>query len=820
MGAFRNDLRYAVRTLWRSRGFTAVAVATLALGIGANTALFGWIRALLLDPLPGVPHANEIVAVETRTPAGTRIDSSWADYSDLAREARSFSGLVAFQQRHVTLQEGERARRLYALFVSGNYFDVLGVRPELGRTFLPDEGRVPGGAPVAVIGYGFWRQHFRADPKVVGRAVRINDQPLTVVGVLPRDFKGTINGLNFEVYVPVAAAGRIGGEVGGSRALLEGNRTTRWLAMMGRLAPGSNLRRAQAELATAGARLAAAYADSNRGIGFVAEPIDAATYGASSRFGTVIVALFAAVGLALLVACANVASLLLVRATARRGEIALRVALGATRARLMRQLVTESLVLSFAGGAVGLLLVPQVNALIAGIFPAGIPLPLDLDPPFDAVLFAFAFGLSALTGLIFGIAPALHASRPEIRAALNEASAGAGAGTSGPRQRLRRVLVAAQLALAVILLAVTGLFLASLRNAAKIDPGFDASGVLLVGFDFPASLDRAAAVPFYRSLRDRVARIPGVVAASYGNHPPLWIEGGDWEEIGVDGYTPGPDENMKIDVTLTWPGYFALMRIPLDRGRDFDEHDDANSAPVAIVNEAFAGRYLKGRSAVGAKLRIGGDETVVIGLVRTAKYRTLTEAPRPFVYLPQLQILPSGTALHVRTAPGMATAPLLARIRSEVAALDPRVATLGVRLSDATKTAVLPQSLGARFLGALGALVLAISAIGVYGVAAYSVSRRRREIGIRVALGARPAEVRRMFVREGMRLTAAGLVAGLAGAAALTRFLGGLLIDVRPGDPAVFAGAAFLLGGAALLASWLPARRAATLDPAEALRSD
>ena len=818
MEAFRNDLRYAIRTLWRSRGFTAVAVATLALGIGANTALFGWIRALLLDPLPGVPRANEIVAVETRTPAGTRIDSSWADYADLAREARSFSGLVAFQQRHVTLQEGEHARRLYALFVSGNYFDVLGVRPALGRTFLPAEGRVPGGAPVAVIGYGFWRQHFRSDPRVVGRSVRINDQPLTVVGVLPRDFKGTINGLNFEMYVPVAAAGRIGGEVGGSRALLEGNRTTRWLAMMGRLAPGSDLRRAQAELATVGARLAAAYADSNRGIGYVAEPIDVATYGASSRFGAVIVALFAAVGLALLVACANVASLLLVRASARRGEIALRVALGATRGRLVRQLVTESLVLSFSGGAVGLLLVPQVNALIAGIFPAGIPLPLDLDPPFDAALFGFAFALSAATGLIFGIAPALHASRPQLREALHEA--GTGAGISGPRQRLRRVLVAAQLALALVLLAATGLFLASLRNAAKIDPGFDASGVLLVGFDFPASLDRAAAVPFYRSLRERVAQLPGVVAASYGNHPPLWIEGGDWEEIGVDGYTPGPDENMKIDVTLTWPGYFSLMRMPLDRGRDFDEHDDANSAPVAIVNEAFAARYLKGRSPIGANLRIGGDETMVVGLVRTAKYRTLTEAPRPFVYLPQLQILPSGTALHVRTAPGIAAGPILARIRSEVAALDPRVATLGVRLSDATKTAVLPQSLGARFLGALGALVLAISAIGVYGVAAYSVSRRRREIGIRVALGARPAEVRRMFVREGTRLTATGLVAGLAGAAALTRFLGGLLIDVGPGDPGVFAGAALLLGGAALLASWLPARRAAAIDPAQALRAD
>jgi len=816
MSTFFQDLRYSLRSLAKSGGFTAVAVATLALGIGANTALYGWVRVLLISPLPGVDRASEIVAIETRTPAGTRIDSSWADYADLSAQARSFSGVVAFQVRHVTLQEREGARRLYGLFVSGNYFDALAVRAEIGRTFTPEESRISSGAAVAVIGHGFWRRHFASDPAAVGSTVRVNDQELTVVGVAPPDFKGTINGLNFEIYIPLAAASRLGGEVGGSRALLEGNRTTRWLAMMGRLASGGDLRSAQSEADAIAARLASSYPESNRGMGFVVEPVWKATYGASSRFGMVVVALFAAVGLGLLVACGNVAGLLLVRATARRREIALRIALGATRSRLVRQLVTESAVLALAGGAFGLLLIPQVNALIAGILPPGIPLPIDLDPPLDGKVFAFAFGLSLVTGVLFGLLPALQASRPDVQEEIQEGTPGAGTGPG--RQRVRRVLVVAQLALAVVLLSATGLFLVSLRNAERIDPGFDRANVLLVGFDFPAAIDRVSSVPFYRRVLERVERIPGVVAASYGNHPPLWIEGGDWEEVSVDGYAPGPDENMKIDITLTWPGYFELMRMPIASGRDFTERDDARSEPVAIVNEAFVSRFLAGRAPLGARVRMAGAERIVVGVVRTAKYRSLTEPPRPFVYLPQLQILPSGTALHVRVAPGTPSGPTLERIRSEVRAIDPRVATLGVSLSDATETAVLPQALGARFLGALGALALLISSLGIYGVTAYSVSQRRREIGIRVALGARPAEVRQMILKEGAWLAAAGLAAGLAGALLLTRLLGSLLIDVRPNDPLVLAAVALVLGSCALAASWLPARRAAQIDPAEALR--
>ena len=818
MGALREDIRYALRSLAKNPGFAAVAVATLALGIGANTAIYGWLRAVLLAPLPGVARASEIVAVETRTPDGTRIDSSWADYVDLSDQARSFAGLIAFQQRHVTLQEGRGARRLYALFVSGNYFDVLGVKAVLGRTFLPEEGKVPGGAPVAVIGYGFWRSHFGADPRAVGRAVRINDRELTVVGVAPAEFKSTINGLNHEVYIPLAATALIGGEVGGSRAQLQGNRTNRWLAMMGRLREGVDRASAQKEVETIGARLAASYADSNQGMGFVVEPIWKATYGASSRLATVVVALFAAVGLVLLIACSNVANLLLVRATGRRREIAVRLALGATRGRLVRQLVTESALLSLLGGAAGFLVIPYVNGLLGSLLTPGVPLPIDLDPPLDGAVFTFGLGLSLATGVLFGLVPAIQASRPDVQQDLQEGTSAAGTGLA--RQRLRRVLVVAQLALALLLLSATGLFVKSLRNAGRIDPGFDRSNVLLVGFDFPASIDRTHSVPFYRRLLEGVSRVPGVVAATYANHPPLWMEGGDWEEIRVDGYTPGRDENMKIYVALTWPGYFSLMRMPLLAGRDFTEHDDTSSTRVAVVNQAFAERYLKGRPAVGSRIWVGDDETVIVGVARTAKYRTLTEPPNPYLYLPQLQTLPPGTALHVRIAPGTPAGTVLARIKSEVQAIDSRVATVSVSLADSVQTSVLPQRLGARLLGALAALALAISSIGIYGVIAYSVSRRRREIGIRVALGAKPAEVRRMILKEGAQIAVAGLGFGLLGSIAVTRLLGGLLIDVQPNDPPVLAGVALVLGAAALLASWLPARRAARLDPTEALRSE
>jgi predicted permease len=817
MAALIQDLRYALRNLGRSPGFSAVAVTILGLGLGANTAIFGWVRSLVLEPLPGVERSDRILAVETLTPARTRIDSSFADYADLAVQSRAFSGLIAFQERHATLSASDGARRIYPLFVSGNYFDVLGVRAALGRTFRPDEVRIPGGLPVAVIGFGFWARHFGFDPHVVGKAVRVNDRELTIVGVAPPEFKGTINGLNFEIYIPLAANPLLGGEVGDDRSRLAGNRTNRWLDVMGRLAPGADTASARAELETVAARLAKAYPDSNRGLSFTAEPVRKASYGASGLLSPVVTALFAAVGLVLLIACSNVANLLLVRATARRREFAVRLALGATRGRLVRQLVTESVVLALAGAAVGLLVVPYVNALFNALLPTG-ALPADLIPALDVRVFAFGFVLALTAGVLSGLAPALQMSRPNVDRDLREGGAGSGLGRSP--QRLRRGLVTAQLALALMLLAGAGLVVESLWNARRLDPGFDPTHVVIVGFDFPAALDRMHSVPFYRSLLERTAAVPGVVAASYGNHVPLWVEGGDWEEIRVDGYTPGPDENMKIDVTQTWPGYFAVMRMPIITGRDFTEHDDRNSRGVAIVNQAFASRYLKGRPAVGSRFRLWGEDVEIVGVVQTARYRSLTEAPRPFIYLPQLWILPPGTALHARIAPGASSASVVARIRDEARSIDARVATEGALLSDLTSAALVPQAVGARLLGALAGVALLISAVGVYGLMAFSVARRRREIGIRVALGARPSEVQRIVMSEAVRLTAIGLAGGLAGAVAATRLLRGLLIGVQPADPVVLAAVALTLGGSALLASWLPARRAARTDPMLALRAE
>jgi putative ABC transport system permease protein len=811
------DLRYALRGLLKAPGFTAAAVAILALALGANTAIYGWVRETLLAPLPGVENAGRVVAVETLTQDRTRIDSSWADYADLSEQAKSFAGLVAFQDRHVTLTERDDSRRLYAVFVSGNFFDVLEVGTVLGRTFLPEEGRVSGGTPVAVVSYGFWGSHFGYDRAVIGRTVRLNDQPLTVVGVAAPEFRGPVNGLNYEVYVPLATAGRLGGEVGGDRARLAGNRTNRWLHMMGRLRPGVSIAAAQAEADTIASRLSSAYPDSNRGLGFRVEPVTSATYGAPAQIGGVLVALFAAVGVVLLIACGNVANLVLVRALERRREIAVRLALGATRWRVARQLVIESTLLSLAGGAAGFLLVPYVNRLFTGLLPRNQPLPVDLEPRFDLRLFVFGFGLALASGIAFGLFPALRASRSDLDRDLKD---GAGAAAGRERQRARRLLVVAQLALSLLLLAAAGLFLRSLQRAARIDPGFDRANVVVAGFDFPASIDRLHSTPFYRALLERVRALPGVVSASYGNHVPLWLEGFDWEDVRVNNYAPGPDESMKILVTLTWPGYFSVMRMPLTAGRDFTEHDDSGSAPVVIVNEAFASRYLGGRPAVGSRIHIRGGDALVVGVARTARYRSLTEEPRPLVYLPQLQTLPAGTAIHVRVEPGVPQTRILAGLRQEVRVIDPRVALVAGSLEELTSAAVAPQELGARLLGSLGAVALFIAAIGIYALMAYSVSLRRREIGIRLAVGAQPAQVRRMVLREGFLLAGAGLALGLLAAFALTRLLASVLIEVRPDDPAAIGAALLLLGFAALAACAIPAGRAGRVDPMTALRHE
>lgn len=809
------DFRYAARMLRKSPGFTLVAVATLALGIGANTAIYGWLRRVLLAPVPGAAEPGSLVAVETLTPAGTRIDSGWADYTDLRESTRSFDGIVAFQTRHVTLSGKEHSHRVYALFVSGNYFDVMGVAPSVGRGFLPSEGTPPAAVPVAVISDGFWERRFARAGNIIGQTIRLNGRAFTIAGVAPPEFKGSVNGLNFDVYVPLAATRLLGGELSGGRGDLVGNRTTRWLAMMGRLRRGVSLDAANAELATIAARLARAYPDSNRGMGFVAEPVRDATYGISGRLGGIVVALFAAVGLVLLIGCVNVANLLLARASTRRREIAVRLALGASRSRLVRQLLSESLLLSLLGGVAGLLMVPWINGLLESLLPLT-PAPLDLMPTLDAPIFLFGFLLSLASGTIFGLVPALQASRPAVAEDLKESGS---ALSSGSRPRLRRALVVSEIALALLLSVTTGLFLKSLTRAQTMDPGFDKSNVLLFGFDIPGPLNGSRAIPMYEELLRRVRRIPGVASASYGNHVPLGLEGGDWEETSVDGYVPAPNENMKIYVDDLWPGYFQTLRIPVLAGRDFTEGDREGTQPVAIVNAAFARRFLAG-GVVGATIRMGGDPIRVVGLVPTIKYRSLSESPLPLVYLPHLQAAPAGTALFVRLSPSAARAPIADRVRSEAESLSPGVATISLGFPEATEGAIMPQKLGARLLGALGALALLLSAIGIYGLTSYSVTRRTREIGIRIALGARRSHVLAEIVGEGMRLAFVGVGLGLAGAVAATRLLRGLLLGESPTDPLVLGLVAAILVVTAFAANFIPAFRAANVDPMTALREE
>ncbi len=804
MDRLLTDLRLALRSFAKSPGFTAAAVATLALGIGATTAVYGWLDLVLLRPLPGVARAEEVVAVETVTPSGSRIDSSYLDYRDLREGSRGFSGLIAFQHRPVAFL-GREAERREALFVSENYFDVLGIRPLHGRLLDATSGSA------VVLGNGFFQRAFAGNPSVVGRTVTIGGQPFVVAGVVPASFKGTVNGLAFDLYVPLPEAWR----VLGGRDDRWRNRQNRWLAVMGRLAPGTSLASVRAEVDAFGRRLAAALGESNAGLTLTAVRPEQATYGAGSRAGGVFVALLGAVSVVLLIACANVANLLLARASIRSRELALRAALGAGQGRLLGQLLTESCVLSVLGGAAGLSLIAPIDALLRSVFPEG-PLPISLEPRLDLRVAAFAAAVTLGTGLLCGLAPALLVRRLGVGTVLGDAGRG---GSGGPgRTRLRSLLVVAETALALVLLVATGLFLRSLDNAQRVDTGFARGNVLLAGIDLPAAWDDAKRSAAYRAIEDRVARLPGVEGAAFGNYVPLGYDGGDWERVEVAGYVPARDENMRIYWSRVSPSYFSVMKVPLLAGRGLTDADAASARRVIVVNEAFTRRYLAGREPIGATVRFHGGEAEIVGVVKTGKYHGLAEAPTPFFYAPHAQYVPGGSALHLRTS--VPPQSLAAAVRREVTAVDPGIAALTLTLEQVTGAAYAIQRMAARLLSALGLLALLLASVGIYGVASYSVAQRTREIGVRVALGARPADVLAGVVGGMARLTGIGLVLGALLALGATRVLAGLLIGVGAFEPLTWIAVPSILAAVAVLASLVPALRAASVDPVIALRAE
>jgi predicted permease len=807
------DLRYGARMLWKRPGFTVAVSLTLALGIGANTAIFGVVDRLLVRLLP-VNEPARLVNLIGRDEKGEEDTSfSYPIYKDYRDQNEVFAGLLAYGETAMNLNEGGQPERVMGVLVSGNYFDALGVTPALGRAFLPEEDRTPGAHPVAVVSYGLWSRRFGADPKLVGRAITLNTQSFTVIGVAPAEFHGVRRGLSPDVYLPIQM---IMQAWPARRPDDLNNRNFSWLNLMGRLKPGVTREQAQTAMSALSSRIMQVHPNT--------WPLIALKDGSQGETGeisdlrTPLKLLMATVALVLLIACVNVANLSLARAQTRGREMAVRLAMGASRYRLIRQLLTESLLLSLMGGLLGLFLAVWLTDVLAAYSPPmGGSMPL-LDARLDWRVLAFAATLSLVTGLLFGLVPAWRSSKPNLTVALKEESGAAGAG----RIRGRGALISAQIALSLVVLVCAGLCMRSLLALQRIDAGFETAKVLVMGLDL--SLNGYKEEPgrqFYANLLERVSALPGVEAASLARIVPL-TGSGMRITVGIEGYTPTDDKPINIDMNIVGPRYCATMKLPLVAGREFTANDNAAAPPVVIINEAAARTYWPNQNSLGKRLIIGGprekpQSAEIIGVTGASRYRRLTEAFRPGMLLPAAQNYFPDLSLHLRSAGDPAS--LIESARRELRALDPQLPATNIRtLEDQRRNSLYSERVTALLLSAFGALALSLAALGIYGVMAYSVAQRTREFGIRMALGARAGDVLRLMLIQGARLIGAGVALGLAGAFAATRLIRSFLYQVSSADPMAFVSAALLGAAVALLACYIPARRATQVDPMIALR--
>jgi predicted permease len=816
------DLRYAARRLLKAPGFVAVAAFSLALGIGANATIFSFVSALFLRPLP-VSEPERVVQVFTSDFSGPLYrGSSYPDYKDFREKTEVFAGLAAYTIAPMSLSEAAHTDRVFGELVTANYFEVAGIQSWRGRLLREAEDGRAAAPPVLVLGDGLWRRRFGADPALIGKPVTLNGQPFTVVGIAPPGFTGMTRGIAVDLWVPMTAAGAIP-----SSDRLE-SRGNRWLFVLGRLNPGIGADDAQARLAVLAAQLQKAYPDNwtdvrknTRVISVVPESRARVLPAARGPVLGFFSLLLGVVGLVLLIACTNVASLLLARAAARRRETAVRLSLGASRGRLIRQLLTESVLLSVAAGGLGVLMAVWAIDVVMAFRPP-VPFPFELNLRIDAGVLGFSFLLSILTGLAFGLAPALQASRPDLLPALkDDALAHRASGAWSPR----RLLVVAQFAMSLVLLIGAGLFLQSLRNAQRIDLGFEPRNLLLLttdlrlnGYAEPAGRD------FYRRLLERSAALPGVASVSLASHVPLGLEG-QRRGITIEGYEPQDGEDMELHTSSVGPGYFRTIGMTLLRGRDFDLADGPGAPRAVIVNETFARRYWPGQDPLQKRIWMGsrsgpqGAPFTVVGVARDGKYVTLGEEPTPFFYLSFFQSYGADAKLHVRTAGDPKQ--LVDAVRAEARAIDASLPVYDVKtMSDHLGLALLPARAAGSVLGLFGFVAVVLAAVGIYGVMAHSVSQRTRELGVRVALGARPGDLLSMVLSQGIRLAAVGVALGLAGALVVTRLVASLLYGVSATDLSTFVGIPLLLTGIALLASYVPARRAMKVDPIVALRCD
>jgi predicted permease len=817
MDSLWQDLRYSVRTLLRTPAFTAAAVLSLALGVGANTTIFTLINALFLNPLP-VERPSELVAVNTldtknTTQFGNIMPLSYPNLADLRADSQAFTGFTGYSAPIGLALSGQaEPEPLFAQLVTGNYFDVLGLKPAAGRFFLSDEDRTPGTHAVVVLNHRFWQRRFDERADAVGSTIRLNAIEFTIVGVAPRGFLGVSTMFGPDVWVPAMMAPLV---LPRESAGMLTDRSALSFNGAARLAPGVTLQQAQSQLSTAARGLEQSYPGPNTGRGVSVLPLAEATIFPGMRQGLLLggAVLMIVVGLVLLIACSNVANLLLARASSRRQEMAIRLALGAGRRRIIRQLLTESAVLAACGGALGLLVGVWGRKVLWSFRPVANNF---IDLTIDGRVIAFGAALSLITGVVFGIVPAWQASRAPAGDALTEARAAVGSGRGGA---VRHALVVGQTALSLAALVAAALFLRSIEQAYSIDPGFDASKLAVLSVNpQQARYDQPRTEQFYRDVRERLSSLPGVESVSWATNQPLWAK--VYRRVALEGQVQQDGTTSTLTLLNTIDvDYFKALGVAVRRGRDFTQGDRPETRAIAIINDTMAAKYWPGQDPVGRRVRFEGEPVPreIVGIVETTKYQTLGEAPQSCIFVPLAQNYSDAMVLYVRTQNDPAS--MIGTLQREVRALGP-----DVPLSYATSVQVLlGQSLwmvkfGGGLLAAFGILALALAGVGIYGVTAYSVTQRTREMGLRIALGASPSAVRTLVLGQAMKLVGIGLGLGLLCALLLGRAMSSLLYGLGSADALSLATASLTLVLVAAVASYLPARRASRIDPAISLR--
>jgi predicted permease len=806
------DLRFGFRMLRRSPGFSILAILCLTVGIGANAAVFSWIEGILLRPYPLVANQDRLLAVAgTNRGASGLNDVSWPDFLDLQRSCTLIDAFIAEKITGTTLSIGDRAERAPGSIVSVNYFEAIGVHPILGRGFEPGEDSGRNAHPVTVISYQMWQDRSHGDPAIIGKTQVLNGLPFTIVGVTPKGFYGTFVGYAFQFWVPASMQAQFDAGV----YKLE-DRGARWIEGFVRPRPGVTLEQAQAEISAVAKRLETDYPDTNRGLGIRLFPLWQTPFNnAGALLPTLGIALVV-VSAVLLIACANVGNLLLVRSFARRQEMTVRLAVGAGRSRLVKQLLTEGVILSGLSAAGGLVVANWLRDALALLVPPRGGVVLRLPGELDWRVLALSAGVCVASTLLFGLVPAILASNINLAGALRSESGGVV--SAGGRSWVRSSLVLVQMSLSFVLLVGAGLLIQSMQGIRSASPGFSTEGVLTTSVDlFTAGYDAQRAKNFQDQLIDRVQALGGVESAALSRMTPFSYRTYASTAIAVDGYDAPPDQQPTAEYNEVSPGYLATMGIPLVSGREFTRADNEAAPLVAVVDETMAAQFWRGADPVGRRVQVKGRWMQVVGVASVAKYRNLLETPKPFFYVSLRQNFSPLVALHIRTPQRPAT--MASALVREIHTLDGNVAPGElITMREQVDRTTASQRIAVTILGVFGGLALFLAAIGLYGVMASTVSQSTRELALRRALGASASDVLQLVMSHGLALTAGGVVLGAAAALESTRLMGYLLYRVSPRDPMAFGSAFVVITIAALAACVLPAWRATRTDPLRALR--